>query len=357
MVFALLRLGLGTACIDAEVGVFAECLPDDWQKCFKVAKIQGVAALAWDGVLILPKELHPPMSIKIPWGIYAENCEKKYRSYCSAIGEMSEMFAAKGVATMQIKGVGFASHYPIPAHREGGDIDIFTYSSDLSKMSHKEANDLVDSMMSETMKEAHTYKHSCFTYKGIPVENHKCFLNVARDKNAQELDAILLQLMDPVQTPLLNGEVSILTPSLPFCTIHIAHHALSHYPLGMRLHHLCDWAMILREGGLTIPKEVTDRDFIRWINNLTLLCNQYLGTCVEVQGGSAKEASEIYMNCVSSRYIGVVPYKDPLRVLLYKTRRFVWSNSAQKKYKKLSHTWFYNLIYHFKHPKTFFTRT
>ncbi|MCS3155123.1 nucleotidyltransferase family protein [Phocaeicola dorei] len=43
-----------------------------------------------------------------------------------------------------MKGVGLSTYYPIPSHREGGDIDIFTYSADHSRKSDAEANLLAD---------------------------------------------------------------------------------------------------------------------------------------------------------------------------------------------------------------------
>lgn len=79
-----------------------------------------------------------------------------------------------------MKGVGLSTYYPIPSHREGGDIDIFTYSADHSRKSDAEANRLADRLMEEKGIEVdleHSEKHSMFYYKGIPIENHKTFIN------------------------------------------------------------------------------------------------------------------------------------------------------------------------------------
>lgn len=76
-----------------------------------------------------------------------ERCEKRYRYYCRVISDLSTFYATHGITAVQLKGVGFANNYPIPSHREGGDIDIFTYSSDSSGLSDREANSLADKLM------------------------------------------------------------------------------------------------------------------------------------------------------------------------------------------------------------------
>lgn len=359
MLFALLRLGLGTGSLETKANTKAleECSPADWQDCYKEALNQGVAAIAWDGIAKLPKELQPPISTKIPWGVYTEQCEAKYRRYCRAVGELSALFAERGIAMVQIKGVGFASYYPKPSHREGGDIDIYTYSSNTAKMSHAQANALADSMMTDGMcRDEISYKHSKFYYKGIPVENHKCFLNVRNYRSAKHLEPLLLKLLNPVETTLPDGERSIQTPSLRFCTIHTAYHAMSHYYEGLRLHHLCDWAIILKQTGGQMPSEVTDSRFLAWADNLTQLCDHYLATRVGGCGVS-NQAQEIMDSMVDSQLRTRVPYKDPIRILIYKTLRMFYRAWVRKKYLGRNRLPFFSIKYHIKNPHKIFART
>ena len=53
MLFALLRASLHEK--EVEVECFQEATDDDWKQCHQIAAAQGVMALAWDGVLRLPK--------------------------------------------------------------------------------------------------------------------------------------------------------------------------------------------------------------------------------------------------------------------------------------------------------------
>lgn len=358
MLFALLRLGLGTGCVDsaADSAPFEKCGLEDWQRCYKEAVLQGVAAMAWDGLMMISKEQQPPISVRVPWGLYVEQCESKYRRYCHTAAELSAKFGVRGIAMMQIKGVGFASWYPNPSHREGGDIDIYTFSSNPAEMSHAEANALADSLMAGSMIEETSYKHSNFIFKGISVENHKYFLNVKTYRSAKQLDKVLMELMNPAPTPLLNGEVSVLTPSTEFCAIHIAYHALSHYYSGLRLHHLCDWAMVLKRTDGVMPSQVTDRRFIAWTSHLTQLCNRYLALNRD-NGEVSSHAKAILDSIFDPKQEMKVPYKDPLRIVLYKTVRMCRREWRRRHYLGGNLMRFSWVMYYIKNPHRIFVRT
>lgn len=96
--------------------------------------------------------------------------------------------------------MGLSTYYPIPSHREGGDIDIFTYSADHSRKSDAEANRLADRLMEEKGIEVdfeHSEKHSMFYYKGIPIENHKTFINSETYRIAVKMDKLLQNCYNP----------------------------------------------------------------------------------------------------------------------------------------------------------------
>ena len=285
MLFALLCSALNT--IPVNSALFADVSLLSWQSCYKLAVEQGVMALAWDGIQTLPACLQPPKALKLNWAMAVENYEKRYLRYCHTIAELSAFYKTHGITTVQLKGVGLSTYYPIPSHREGGDIDIFTYSADHSRKSDAEANRLADRLMEEKGIEVdfeHSEKHSMFYYKGIPIENHKTFINSETYRIAVKMDKLLQKLLQPVSAE-LDGKCSILIPSSTFNTVFLAFHAAQHYARGLALHHLCDWACLLNRYGLHIPEEVTDIRFRNMILAMTRLCNDYLGTSVPVYGG------------------------------------------------------------------------
>ena len=76
MLFALLRASLHEK--EVEVECFQEATDDDWKQCHQKAAAQGVMALAWDGVLRLPKELHPSRNMKLTLGRRASSACRTY---------------------------------------------------------------------------------------------------------------------------------------------------------------------------------------------------------------------------------------------------------------------------------------
>lgn len=246
MLFALLRSALNSAKPVSEI-LFTDLSPTLWQACYKLACTQGVMALAWDGIQTLPARLQPPKALKLNWAMAVENYEKRYRQYCRTIAGLSAFYQTHGITTVQLKGVGLSTYYPIPSHREGGDIDIYTYSADHSRRSDAEANRMADRLMEEqgiAVDCEHSEKHSVFYYKGIPIENHKTFINSETYRIAVQMDKLLQGLLQPVSAE-LDGKHTILIPSSAFNTVFLAFHAAQHYARGLALHHLCDWACLL----------------------------------------------------------------------------------------------------------------
>ncbi len=352
--------------------------PKEWEQCYKMACAQGVMAIAWDGVMKLPKELQPPVGIKIQWAIAVEKYEKQYLRYCRTIESLSRFYRENGIATVQMKGVGLSTYYPQPMHREGGDIDIYTYaleslcgnlekeSKDSVKKTVKteadvKANALADELMCRQgiAVDQHSYKHSNFSYNSVPIENHKCFLNVKHYRYGAEVNGILEEVLDPQkrQLPLSEG-ASIFIPSLVFNAVFVPFHAFQHYGSGISLHHLCDWAMILAKGGLDVwPQPIRDRRFMTAIAAFTILSDELLGTrsglwqesrsekkgknadlkCDEVKSAGVKIiesvvdktkaqalANKMFREIMYPPYsVKEVPVKGKLQVVIYKAKRMV----------------------------------
>lgn len=358
MLFALLRASLHEKEID-DVQPFLKAAPADWKLCYNLAAGQGVLALAWDSVSKVPEGAGPDRMLRLKWGLSVDGLETKYERYCRTIAELSTFYAERGIVTMQMKGVGFSTHYPIPAHREGGDIDIFTYSADSQKMTDKEANRLADTLMQQQGIEVdtdHSPKHSNFYYKGIPIENHKTFLNVELYEVANQVENLLKKVMDPRPTELLSGKYTILTPSPAFNTLFLAFHAAQHYGSGLALHHLCDWAMLITRHGVQLPDALTDKRFREGIAAFTCLCNSLLGTSVPVEGGEdlAKEilGETLYPPFDSKG----TPVQGKVGVFIYKTKRFLHRSKISNRilYKPLWKRTWDSIVIHIRRPDTIF---
>ena len=132
-------------------------------------------------------------------------------------------------------------------------------------------------------------------------------------------------------------------------------HALQHYFAGIALHHLCDWAIILRRYGLHIPNEIKDKALLAGIAAMTELCNRHLGTSQQVDG--AKEiADELMDEMLSPLYCNPMPKGSKLGIIIFKAKRM--ARCYKLKNKILKHS-FANIIWktvinHIRYPETIF---
>ena len=398
LLLALLRLGFGH-CAESEQdnALFDQVSAGEWSDCYSMACKQGVMALAWDGVLKLQKGKQPPLNVKIPWAMAVERYEKRYAEFCKAIEELSTLYRNNGIATVQLKGVGLSSCYPVPQHREGGDIDIYTFAlenmepagapsgkrpvnppasacgSGLAvEQRDRQANDLADELMRRAGIEVenHSYKHSNFNYKGIPIENHKCFLNVKHYKYGAYLDNFLRREMEPEKVVLQGCSSAVLVPSLKFNSVFIPFHAFQHYGCGLTLHHLCDWAVLVRRGALEKwPQEVDDKDFLTGIAAFSILSDALLGTdshmhekwCAIRSGivemNRARElACKMLKEMLSPEFENEIPVNGKVQILVYKTRRLLHRYRLINEVIKtslLSNLW-KSVVVHVKNPLLIF---
>lgn len=319
MLFILLRAALherrqDDSCLES-------ASDEDWRACHKLASAHGVMAVAWDGLCVQGSQARLPRDLRLNWGLAVQNYEAKYERYCAVASELSDLFAAHGISMIQMKGVGFSSYYPIPSHREGGDIDIYTSDGE-------EADKLIAGLGIEV--DSSYDKHSCFYYKGIPVENHKTFLNVNSFALARPMDDLLKSIMAPECVELCGAKYRIKIPSQAFNSLFLSFHAAQHYGSGLALHHLFDWAVLLKTRGWCMPEEVTDRRFLAFVYGLNALCVKYLG--VEPSSLTDEKMSEQILAYIFSPSF---PFKakqnrmNRFQILVYKTRRMIYRNKLQ----------------------------
>jgi hypothetical protein len=167
---------------------------------------------------------------------------------------------------------------------------------------------------------------------------------------------MLKEHMNPQPTELDGGR--ILTPSPLFNMLFVAFHAAQHYGSGLVLHHLCDWACLLKKHGLHIPAGVTDRRFLRFVSALTLLADKLLETDVQVVDVQENLARNILEEMLHPRYGTKVPVKGRAGIILYKARRMAHLTALRREvlgasvYKTILHS----VIAHIREPKTIFQR-
>lgn len=320
MLLALLRAALHQR--ELEMAYFRHATVDDWLKCYRIAVRQGVVALAWEGIERLPLKYAPPVDVKLSWALLEKKQLAKYRKHCRVVNELTQLFAQHGIATVVLKGVGLSRLYPVPAHREGSDIDIYTYSADRTRMTDEEANRLADELMEKQGIEVHRSaqgKDSHFLYDGILIENHRYFFDTQRFPVAREVEKWLEAHISSQPVPLLDGECHAKVPAVSFDSVYVSYHAALHAGIGLSLRHLCDWVALLKqEEGL--PWDHRDKSFFYPAIVFTQLCNQYLGTAVSVEGGEKMKAI-MMREVLRAPYQVEIPSENPILSGVYKVRR------------------------------------
>ena len=307
MLLALLRAALHQQ--EVEVSYFNQATAEDWQQCYRLAVRQGVAALAWEGVERLPMKYSPPLDVKLSWALKEKKQLGKYQKQCQVLNELIQLYAQHDIAVMVLKGVGLSRLYPVPAHREGGDIDIYTYSVDKERMTDDEANQLADELMIKreaVEAESPTIKHSKFCLRGMAIENHRMFLHVDECQSIAKAEQWLEEHIESHEVNLLDGACLIGVPSVTFDTVFVALHAAHHYGDGLSLKHLCDWTLLTQLGGGKLPVELDDKDLKLAVASLTQLCNRYLGLAIPTEGGE-EMANELMREILHPPYWGKCP--------------------------------------------------
>ena len=356
MLLALLKASLNVHIPD--LVWFEAAKPEDWKECAQLAKRQGVLALAWDGVCRLPENLQPYTDLKISWALAVEKYEKKYAHYCETVNELSTFYREHGISMVQLKGVGLSTYYPVPSHREGGDIDIYTYSSDTDILSHEEANRLADCLMLENDidVERDRPKHTHFRFHDITIENHTTFLDIERSPVSAKVEVLLSKILSPRQVELIGGH-NIMIPSDDFNVLFVAFHAIQHYGCGLSLHHLCDWACLIKRFGLTLQNVIDDSHLMKGIVTMTSLCNEYLGTDVKVDADH-RLMNEMLYEIFNPFDESAMPETGALDRLVFKCKRFehkvrtrnrfiytpLWRNKEFWEKVKKSIKWHFNKI-------------
>jgi len=222
-----------------------------WQQLFNAAARQGLLAIVWDALDKLQTgpayverttwqgvaEHQKMMELRIRWTLSVRHIVDVHRRQREALKELVGIFAESGMRVMVLKGLGLAQEYPLPEHRECGDLDIYLSGR---KDSFEKGNEVIRKM--RILLEYDGTKHSKFYYKGIPVENHKNFLNVTTTQVDKNLERELIRILQEQKCGSLElGGVSADVPPPDFQMIFLTRHAITHFlASGLVLRHLYD---------------------------------------------------------------------------------------------------------------------
>ena len=277
--FPLLRLSLGTS---SDAGGLSAISKADWESLVNLSFEQGVAAIAVDG---LQKycEQHPEVelalyspeleALKYEWFGSVFTVEQGYSNISSVVRQLSKGLNDSGVKALIVKGLSYASYYPIPEHRTFGDIDIF------SPDSYDSVNEVLRPI-SEGFNLDY-YRHSHCSVSGVKIENHKHLCDVRGQKRWQLLEPEFARYAE--ETLAVEKEGGLYFPDSRLSILFFLYHAQNHFVFeSISLRFLTDWAMILQKekellSSAWFSESIERFGLTKFAAVLTSLCVEHLG--------------------------------------------------------------------------------
>ena len=302
----LVRSGAGLGAAPVSDTADTAVTPGSWERIYRMAADHGLSAVVWDGICRLPAAQQPPRETRIRWALSAEKLEERYRHQQQTASKLAARFSEEGLRMLLLKGLGLSRDYPLPEHRECGDIDIYLYGE----------SDKGDRILHEIG--AHPYfdvpKHSEYVWDGVLIENHRTILNVRRNRTERELNAVLVRLLEKEGTHGLAPGIQ--APRATFNAIFLIRHAAVHFQKeGIVLRHLCDWACFLTRHWDEIDHALfrtamEDYRMDRFADLMTAAAVEYLGA--EVHGGGTHPVADAGQAPAALGAQTVRPVPEPL---------------------------------------------
>lgn len=362
MLLSLMKSGLNGEKTDPKL--FVGRSYEDWVRMYNMSHDNAVMPLVYEGIKNTP-DIKVPDDVKANMEINAQFTKDYHTKQEAILKKFTEMTASKGVDTVQMKGVGFSMNYPNPQGRFGGDIDVFNFKHGTNPANpENNMSFFVDKLANKSNMNVdlgHGPKHSEIRYKGMPIENHRNFLNVEVSPLHKKMNNYLLKVFNPQQQTLPHG-TKILVPSKEFNNIFISFHAMQHFiGSGLNFHHLADWAVQIKKHGMKVPEEAKGTKFEEFMYAFTNLANKHLGTNVKVPENKKLENAIFKRMLHPELELGDVKRpnkKTPINMLIYKYKKMAATHAFKKEFLgaevgSFSQDVIRSIISHIKNPKTF----
>ena len=258
-------------------------LPEDseqvnWNQIITLAAQQGVSGVSLDGFTRGGRNTEPalPKAEQIRWELSVKFLETRHKRQRAALKELVTLFRDNGIELLLLKGIGVAANYPVPSHRESGDLDIFLYDN------HEKGNQLIESLGIPVNREGR--KHSTFFFHGTSVENHFSFLDVEPSQTNRNLEWHLHEILSSQEHQTMYiDEVEVRIPPPDFTALFLTRHDITHFlASGLVLRHLCDLSLFFSRNASSINftvfyKILEQESQLKLFTSFIDLAQQYLG--------------------------------------------------------------------------------
>lgn len=245
----LLRLALaphkedGVPATDFDsTGLFADVTPEAWEQLYALSCQQNVVAVAADGILLMPPDLRPPLTVWLQWVGATRVTEDAYIHKYKVLKQLFHFFNQQGIPTLLLKGMTIARLYPHPNHRTMGDIDIYQFGR------WREADRLMVRHFGIAVDNS-TRHHSKYALCGELIENHYDIVSGYSHYGQRSYERMLKQ--EARQVAAQHGTITSRSGAwATFEALLLLRHAATHFVADcITLRHLCDWALFVEHRG------------------------------------------------------------------------------------------------------------
>lgn len=253
--FALLRSGLWGKPVDSSL--FEGEV--DWPKILKLASMQTVSGVVFDGVSNLSSDLQPPVETMRRLYQMVVRIEQSHVLLNDRLTRLVSLLQGEGIDPILLKGQGVARNYPNPFRRQCGDIDLY-----IGKEEYNRACELVERWGIVSGDRIKSYKHFHFDWDGVGIELHRLAEELPdpiRNKRFQDWSYLYLQTMRSEKWIL--DDTGITLPPVQFNALYIFNHAFLHFISdGIGFRQLSDWVLHLHRYHDTINIKELKSDLI-----------------------------------------------------------------------------------------------
>ena len=258
---------------------------EEWLELMDIAKKHGVKYLFFESISKLPAELQPPAALHMQWYVETVKAEERFSNYKNNIEQLAALFAQNGLPMMLIKGYSIAQLYPVPARREGGDIDIFLFGK-------QQQGELI---IAELYGNGHLKtkgmrsKHSQFFFNGIGVDNH---INFVKDTSGltPKLEIFYGRIESIIQNAISEknietikiGEQTIYALNPNTAALYLTTHLFRHISINATaIRHFCDWVVFFNYYRNSFDRElllqqIEECGLSKFVANVEAFCQERL---------------------------------------------------------------------------------
>ena len=205
----------------------------DWQLMFRMAHVQALLGVCYEGIQRLPEGQLPPLDILDRWARMTDKVADIYRLHEQRVSELDGILERLGLHACVLKGTSLSHLYPVPERRMCGDIDMWVSGSHASILEALEPACRVREVLYQECK--------ADFFEDVEVEVH---FHASKMYNPV-LNARLQRWLS-ANSP-IRPDRALTFPSLRFhavqCMAHMFHHYLEG---GLGLRQMMDYYYILR---------------------------------------------------------------------------------------------------------------